>query len=99
MLLGVAMDGFPIYGPLSDPDSTLDECNFDAVNQRYHIRLLDQVDETLPYCKSATDESVNWNYIIGCFRGDLSQSALLDSTMETIPGDCTVINDVDAYFS
>lgn len=86
-LLGVAMDGFPIYGPLTNPDSVLDECNFDPVNNRYHIRLASQVDETLPYC-NGSDEAVNWNYVVGCYRGDLAGSALLDSQVESLPSDC-----------
>jgi hypothetical protein len=47
-LLGFALDGFPIFGPYADcgtlklgasagADSNLDECNFDAKTQRYHL--------------------------------------------------------------
>ena len=47
-LLGYAMDGFPIYGPLSDNEvSQLDACNGmtdSDGNYRYHVRTLDQVD-------------------------------------------------------
>lgn len=92
-LLGVAMDGYPIFGPLANPDAVLDECNFDPVNQRYHIRLKDQVDETLPYCNSSgDDEAVNWRYIIGCYRGDLVGSALKDSLVESVAGDCVPVD-------
>mmetsp|Transcript_19587 Transcript_19587/g.45604 ORF Transcript_19587/g.45604 Transcript_19587/m.45604 type:complete len:747 (-) Transcript_19587:236-2476(-) len=91
-LLGYAMDGFPIYGPLANPDSVLDGCNFDIVNNRYHVRMKDQVDGTLPFCRDENDpaglESTNWNYIIGCFRGDLTDSRIFDSTEKTLPGDC-----------
>lgn len=90
-LLGVAMDGFPIFGPLTNPDSVLDDCNFDVTNQRYHIRLKHQVDETLPYC-DGTDEAVNWKYIIGCFSGDLSNSFIKDSEVDVVPGDCVAVN-------
>lgn len=97
MLLGVANDGFPIYGPVTNPDVVLDDCNFDVINQRYHIRTTAQVDETLDYC-NGTDEAVNWRYIIGCYRGDLSQSAIKDSLVETVPSDCVVVTDVTTLF-
>ena len=39
-LLAYALDGFPIYGPLSDT-SLLDECNGRTVNggYQYHVRV------------------------------------------------------------
>lgn len=39
-LLGYALDGFPIYGPLSDV-SALDECNGLTLNgsYQYHVRV------------------------------------------------------------
>jgi hypothetical protein len=39
-LLGYALDGFAIYGPLSD-DSVLDDCNGRTVDgvYRYHVRV------------------------------------------------------------
>lgn len=88
--LGVAMDDFPIYGALDSPDSVLDECNFDAANGRYHIRTTDQVDETLDYC--GDDEAVNWNYIIGCYKGDLSSSAIIDASATELPNDCVAMD-------
>jgi hypothetical protein len=38
--LGYALDGFPIYGPLSD-DSVLDACNGQTVDgqYQYHVRV------------------------------------------------------------
>jgi len=90
--LGVAMDGFPIFGPVSDPDNELDICNFNPLTKRYHIRLSDQVDATLSYCASdAYDDSSiehSWKYIIGCYSGDLTHSALKDSMAVDLPSDC-----------
>ena len=39
-LLGYALDGFPIYGPLPDA-SVLDSCNGQIVNgqYQYHVRV------------------------------------------------------------
>ena len=85
------MDGFPIYGPVPEPDLTLDECNFDPLHRRYHIRLKDQVNGTLPYC-NGTDEALNWRYILGCYRGDLATLALQDSLTETVPEDCAKVD-------
>lgn len=53
-LLGYAMDGFPIYGPLSD-DSGLDTCNGRTVNgsYQYHVRVscgFEYNDEMLKWC-------------------------------------------------
>lgn len=95
--LGVAMDGFPIFGPLANPDDVLDECNFDATNKRYHIRTKDQVDSTLEFC-NGSDEAVNWKYILGCYRGDVSASIISDSRNGQVPGDCVAIEDVTALF-
>jgi len=38
-LLGYALDGFPIYGPLSD-DSVLDACNGQTVDGQYQYHVL-----------------------------------------------------------
>jgi hypothetical protein len=65
---------------------------------RYHVRSLDQVDDSLPYC-NGTDEAVNWNYILGCYRGDLSRSALLESTITILPEDCVAVADPSALFA
>jgi len=97
-LLGVAMDGYPIFGAISNPDLVLDECNFDAATNRYHIRTKYQVDETLDYC-DGTDEAVNWKYIIGCYRGELGSSAIKDSLVETIPVDCVEVPFVEDLFN
>ena len=66
-LLGYAMDGFPIYGPLADA-SVLDECNgfgATASEYKYHVRTLPQVDEALGYC-DGTSPAINWAYVLGC---------------------------------
>lgn len=78
------MTGYTIFGTFDDSDAVLDECNFDAGTERYHIRTKDQVDETLEYC-SGTDEAVNWNYIVWYYRGDLSRSAIKDSVVGKCP--------------
>ena len=53
-LVGYALDGFPIYGALSDQEAqdTLDHCNgrFHNGTYRYHVRTLEQVDQSLGYC-------------------------------------------------
>ena len=83
---------FPSLG--LDPDFVFDECNFDVVNMLYHVRSLDQVDDSLPYC-NGTDEAVNWNYILGCYRG----AALHDSTITSLPADCVSVADPSALFA
>ena len=87
--LGYAMDGFPIYGPLSNPDEVLDDCNFDKVNKRYHIRKLSQVDNNLDYC-NGNSEAVNWKYIVGCFRGNVRKTLVKDNTSDKaiVHSDC-----------
>lgn len=73
LLVGYALDGFPIYGALSgskaQADALLDECNGRYVNgqYQYHVRSVDQVDESAPYANA--DGSNNWNYVLGCYRG------------------------------
>jgi len=74
-LVAYALDGFAIYGALpgskAEVDSQLDKCNGRYVDgiYRYHVRNLNQVDETLPYANS--DGSNNWNYILGCYAGSM----------------------------
>lgn len=90
-LLGYAMDGFPIYGPLSDSDvGQLDPCNGminDSGNYQYHVKTLDQVDGNLEYCNGDSPET-NWNYILGCYSGSVADSDALDSTTYTLDSDC-----------
>ena len=38
-LLGYALDGFPIYGPISDPNS-LDSCNGRTIDGEYTYHIL-----------------------------------------------------------
>ena len=88
-LLGYALDGYPIYGPLSGPkmrvDDVLDKCNGRALEDgtyRYHVRTLEQVDESAPYQDESKDPRNphgrtvhnNWNYVLGCFSGTPSSS-------------------------
>lgn len=86
--LGYAMDGFPLYGVLKDP-SVLDGCNGVMVKGKYqyHIRTVDQVKGTGPMC-NGTDPAILWNYIFGCFHGDLTKTKVLSSETSSIPSDC-----------
>lgn len=62
-LLGYAMDGFEIYGPIvgtkEEVDAVLDECNGMYVNgvYRYHVRTTDQVDGDAEYCVDSANQS------------------------------------------
>lgn len=90
-LIGFALDGFPIYRPL-DNNSVLDECNgigASAAEYRNHVCTLPQVNETLSYCNS-TSPAVQWNYILGCFKGNMSLTAIYNSTTGTLPSDCVL---------
>jgi len=86
--LGYAMDGFPLYGATKDP-SVLDGCNGRMVDgqYRYHIRTVNQVKGTGPMC-NGTSPAILWNYIFGCFHGDLSKTKVADSRTTNIPSDC-----------
>ena len=73
-LLGYALDGFPIYGPLSGSksqvDARLDECNGQVLEDgsyRYHVRTPAQVDGAAPHAPPG--RASNWNYVLGCFAG------------------------------
>jgi hypothetical protein len=92
-LLGYALDGFPIYGPVSDV-SVLDGCNGRTVNgqYQYHVRTTDQVDADLSYCNGSSAET-NWNYVLGCYSGTLDNTQVEDSDNFQVPGDC--VEDVD----
>jgi len=97
-IVGYAMDGFPIYGPLED-DSVLDECNGmtgEDGTYRYHVRKLDQVNTSSSYCNDGSADggslvAVNWNYVLGCFKGNVSMgSAIHDGNKTAIPDDCVL---------
>lgn len=82
-LLGYALDGFPLYGPVPDADAeNLDNCNgrFVDGSYRYHVRTLEQVDEALTYCPITIEDPAqpytNWNYILGCYHGDASETVI-----------------------
>ena len=98
-LLGYAADGFPIYGPVDDPDTLLDACNglgsatTDA-EFRYHVRTLEQVDEFGTYC-DGTSPAITWKYVLGCYRGDLSNSRVDDSSTTALPADCVLEEEGD----
>eukprot|EP01060_Flectonema_neradi_P039389 TRINITY_DN8660_c0_g2_i1.p1 TRINITY_DN8660_c0_g2~~TRINITY_DN8660_c0_g2_i1.p1 ORF type:complete len:388 (+),score=77.72 TRINITY_DN8660_c0_g2_i1:61-1224(+) len=93
-LVGYAFDGFPIYGAVDDV-SELDGCNGKVTNgeYRYHIRKISQVNATINgkvvkyYCNGMSP-AVNWNYILGCYHGDISNFKVSDSRYTTIPSDC-----------
>lgn len=90
-LLGYAMDGFPIYGPLADA-SPLDPCNgmTDANgNYRYHVRTVDQVDQNLDYC-NGSDPETNWNYILGCYSGATHFTEIKSLDNYVIDADCVL---------
>ena len=90
-LLGYAMDGFPIHGPLDDA-SQLDKCNgmTDANgNYRYHVRTIDQVDQNLDYC-NGSDPETNWNYILGCYSGATHFTEIKSLDNYVIDADCVL---------
>ena len=78
VLLGYALDGFPLYGPLlgskANVDSLLDRCNGRMVNgsYRYHARTREQVNENASFA-TVDGVSSNWNYLLGCFSGTPSK--------------------------
>eukprot|EP01095_Lingulamoeba_sp_RSL-Kostka_P006109 TRINITY_DN188_c0_g1_i1.p1 TRINITY_DN188_c0_g1~~TRINITY_DN188_c0_g1_i1.p1 ORF type:complete len:327 (-),score=123.63 TRINITY_DN188_c0_g1_i1:229-1209(-) len=94
--IGYALDGFPIYGPMQD-NSELDECNgmFKNGNYEYHVQYLDQVDGTADYC-NGDSPAIQWNYVLGCFHGDISKTTVGSSDEQSIPSDCqkVTLNDV-----
>ena len=96
-LLGYAMDGFPIYGPLDDV-SMLDDCNGmynENGNYQYHVQELGQVDETLDYC-NGDSPITNWNYILGCYSGSVENTEIFDSTTLSLPSDCILSDEYNA---
>lgn len=94
-LIGYAFDGFAIYGPLSDA-SVLDDCNGVTNSDgsyQYHVRTLDQVDNTLDYCNGDAVE-VNWRYVLGCYSGDPRTYTSVNHQDEyTLPSDCVLEED------
>jgi hypothetical protein len=83
-LLAYALDGFPIYGPLSDSEvGSLDSCNGrqdpTTGDYQYHARSVGQVDETADYC-DGTSPAVAWKYVVGCYRGAVAQNAVSTCT-------------------
>ena len=90
-LLGHALDGFPIFGHLDD-DSMLDACNgmYKDGKYQYHVKTLDQVNDSLEYCNEDDPNVNNWNYILGCYSGSVDETNVYDSTTYELPGDCVV---------
>ena len=94
-LLGFAMDGFPLYGPVAD-DSILDECNGrfldanDPSSYRYHTRHAGQIDSSLTYCQSGSSPVNNWRYILGCYKGNAENTIVRTqyNMWGNIPQDC-----------
>jgi hypothetical protein len=81
-LVGYALDGFPIYGPLKgskdEVDKILDECNGRDFHDRtfgyrYHTRSRAQVDETLT-TNDGPNNTDNWKYVLGCYRGQYTKT-------------------------
>lgn len=94
-LLGYALDGFPIYGPFETGTvglNSLDSCNGREVNgsYQYHVRHVDDVDETISYCNGDTNPETNWNYILGCYHGTTVDTIIEDSAVFSLPPDCIV---------
>jgi hypothetical protein len=98
-MVGYALDGFPIYGPVAN-QTELDECNGLAVNgtYQYHMKTAEQVqaggvhkgDSIGPgYC-NGDSPAIQWNYILGCYKGSLSKTVQGDCSTMTLPSDCTV---------
>ena len=95
-LLAYALDGFPIYGPMSDSEvGSLDSCNGrqdpTTGDYQYHARSVGQVDETADYC-DGTSRAVAWKYVVGCYRGAVAQNAVSTCSDCTVPSDCTLVN-------
>ena len=95
-LLGYSMDGYKIYGPLNgtmeEVDAILDECNGIEVDgeYQYHVRTLDQVEGDSEYCFDNATYSpvINWKYVLGCYSGDISTSAVYDAAEYVLDDDC-----------
>lgn len=89
-LVGWALDGFPIYGAIAgskdDADAVLDDCNGrdfdDSFGYRYHVRTRDQVDETTAD-NDGPNNTDNWKYVLGCYRGEDSVSERDAVTVDT----------------
>jgi len=94
--LGYAMDGFKIYGPLEgtmeEVSEILDVCNGREVDgqYQYHVRTIAQVNGTAPYCTDDYDPYVQWNYVLGCYAGDVSDVETFDATNYTLDSDCVL---------
>lgn len=97
-LIAYSMDGFPIYGPLSDDEvNTLDVCNGrnnpTTGQYQYHVRLTNQVDADLDYCPANSNaNNTYWNYIIGCYHGDVSTASVSNAESTSLPSDCVLEN-------
>ncbi|KAG9239844.1 hypothetical protein BJ878DRAFT_18205, partial [Calycina marina] len=87
-LVAWALDGFPIYGPLvgtkEEVDSILDDCNgIDVADSQYgyqyHARSRSQVNESLT-SNDGPNNTDNWKYFLGCYRGETYTTTLSDST-------------------
>ena len=58
---------------------------------RYHVRTDEQVNSD-DYC-DGTSAAIKWNYVLGCYHGDLTLSQVTDSTTAALPSDCVVASD------
>ena len=50
---------------------------------------LDQVDASLNYCNGNSLET-NWNYILGCYSGNIDETVVTNSDNYQLPADCVV---------
>jgi arylsulfatase A-like enzyme len=95
--LGWALDGFEIWGPLSDEEleilklaGKMDDCNgvlSDDGSYRYHVRTNDQVDGDGEYC-NGDSPVINWNYILGCYSGDITETNVYNADAREVPEGC-----------
>jgi len=79
----------------------LDECNGINVTDgryQYHVRKLDQVDGTSDYCDDEDNNSVviNWDYILGCYSGDVTGSKVIDSLNYELDDNCVIESSTDS---
>lgn len=98
-LVGYALDGFGLFGPVAN-ESELDSCNgridSSSGEYRYHMRTAEQVQAGPThggengYC-DGTSPAINWNYVVGCYKGTLSETKTGDCSAMSLPGDDCVL--------
>jgi hypothetical protein len=98
-LVGYALDGFGLFGPVAN-QSELDTCNGridpSSGEYRYHMRRAEQVQAGPThggengYC-DGTSPAINWNYVIGCYKGTLTETKSGDCSTMSLPGEDCVL--------